>query len=236
MTTLTGAAKARYVRAMFGRIAPRYDLMNRLMTAFRDQKWRRFAVTAVAVPPGGRLLDVGTGTGDFLPLLAEAAPEARAIGVDLSFEMLAVGRPKLIGLDGRAAFVQGDALCLPFPDNSFDGLVNGFLLRNVADVPQALAEMRRVVRPRARVVILEITPVSMPIWGELFRFYFGRIVPWLGGLIAGASDAYTYLPASVERFVTATELQQLMTEAGLHNVRYTKLMLGTVALHIGEKG
>jgi demethylmenaquinone methyltransferase / 2-methoxy-6-polyprenyl-1,4-benzoquinol methylase len=109
------------------------------------------------------------------------------------------------------------------------------LLRNVADLRQTLAEMRRVVKPGARVVILEITPVTTPIWGDLFRLYFGHIVPRLGGLIAGAPDAYTYLPQSVERFVQAEELQRLMTEVGLKDARYTKLMLGTVALHIGEK-
>ena len=235
MTTLTGDAKARYVRAMFGRIAQRYDLMNRLMTGFQDQAWRRLAVTAVAAQPGGRILDVGTGTGDFLPLLAQATPGGRAVGLDLTFEMMDAGRAKLLETPGRAAFVQGDALHLPFADDTFDGLVNGFLLRNVADLRQALAEMRRVVKPGARVVILEITPVTVPVWGDLFRLYFGRLVPIIGGLVAGAQDAYTYLPTSVERFVEADELKRLMTEVGLVNVRYTKLMLSTVALHIGEK-
>ncbi len=235
MTTLSGDAKARYVRAMFGRISARYDLMNKVMTGARDQSWRRLAVTAVAVPPGGVVLDVGTGTGDFLPLLADAAPDARAVGLDLTFEMMDVGRPKLVPYDGRTGFVQGDALRLPFPDNTFDGLVNGFLMRNVADLATTLAEMRRVVKPGARVVILEITPVQTPLWGDLFRLYFGRIVPRLGGLIAGAPDAYTYLPQSVERFVDADELKGIMTQVGLRDARYTKLMLGTVALHIGEK-
>ncbi len=235
MTTLTGDEKARYVRAMFGRIAGRYDTMNRIMTGFRDQSWRRLAVSAVAPPPGGVILDVGTGTGDFLPLLAQAAPHVRAVGVDLTFEMMAYGSPKLAEADGRAAFVQGDALRLPFPDNSFDGLVNGFLLRNVADLRQALAEMRRVIKPGARVVILEITPVDTPVWGDLFRFYFYRIVPRIGGVIAGASDAYSYLPASVDRFVDAATLQREMEAVGLRDVQYRKLMLNTVALHIGEK-
>ncbi|MFN8497511.1 MAG: ubiquinone/menaquinone biosynthesis methyltransferase [Anaerolineae bacterium] len=235
MTTLTGDEKARYVRAMFGRIAGRYDTMNRIMTGFRDQSWRRLAVSAVAPPPGGVILDVGTGTGDFLPLLAHAAPDARAVGVDLTFEMMAHGSPKLVEADGRGAFVQGDALRLPFPDDTFDGLVNGFLLRNVADLRQTLGEMRRVIRPGARVVILEITPVDTPVWGDLFRFYFYRIVPRIGGVIAGASDAYSYLPASVDRFVDAATLKREMEAVGLRNVHYKKLMLNTVALHIGEK-
>lgn len=235
MTTLTGDDKARYVRAMFGRIAGRYDIMNRLMTGFRDQSWRRLAVTAVAVPPDGVILDVGTGTGDFLPLLTHAAPEARAVGLDLTFEMMDVGRPKLLDANGAAAFVQGDALRLPFPDNTFDGLVNGFLLRNVANLPQALAEMLRVIKPGARAALLEITPVETPLWGDLFRVYFSHVVPRLGRAVAGAPDAYTYLPQSVERFVSADELKRLMTTAGFHDVRYTRLMLNTVALHIGEK-
>lgn len=235
MTTLTGEAKARYVRDMFGQIAGRYDVMNRLMTGYQDQAWRRLAVTAVAVPPGGIILDVGTGTGDFLPLLTHAAPGARAVGVDLTFAMMDAGRAKLTEADGRAGYVQGDALRLPFPDDSFDGLVNGFLLRNVADLRQTLAEMRRVIKPGARAVLLEITPVNTPVWGDVFRVYFGRVVPRLGGMIAGAPDAYTYLPQSVERFVSADELRRLMTEVGFRDVRYTKLMLNTVALHIGEK-
>ncbi|MFN8474578.1 MAG: ubiquinone/menaquinone biosynthesis methyltransferase [Anaerolineae bacterium] len=235
MTTLTGDEKARYVRAMFGRIAGRYDTMNRIMTGFRDQSWRRLAVSAVAPPPDGVILDVGTGTGDFLPLLTHAAPDVRAVGLDLTFEMMAYGSPKLVEADGRAAFVQGDALRLPFPDDTFDGLVNGFLLRNVADLRQTLAEMRRVIKPGARVVILEITPVDTPVWGDLFRFYFYRIVPRIGGVIAGASDAYSYLPASVDRFVDAATLKREMEAVGLRNVRYTRLMLNTVALHIGEK-
>jgi demethylmenaquinone methyltransferase/2-methoxy-6-polyprenyl-1,4-benzoquinol methylase len=235
MTTLTGEAKARYVRDMFGQIAGRYDVMNRLMTGFQDQAWRRLAVTAVAVPPGGIILDVGTGTGDFLPLLTHAAPGARAVGVDLTFAMMDAGRAKLTEADGRAGYVQGDALRLPFADDSFDGLVNGFLLRNVADLRQTLAEMRRVIKPGARAVLLEITPVDTPVWGDVFRVYFGRVVPRLGGMIAGAPDAYTYLPQSVERFVSADELRRLMTEVGFRDVRYTKLMLNTVALHIGEK-
>ena len=235
MTTLTGDEKARYVRAMFGRIAGRYDTMNRIMTGFRDQSWRRLAVSAVAPPPGGVILDVGTGTGDFLPLLAQAAPQVRAVGVDLTFEMMAAGGAKLAEADGRAAFVGGDALRLPFRDDTFDGLVNGFLLRNVADLRQTLAEMRRVVKPGARVVILEITPVDTPLWGDLFRFYFYRVVPRIGGVIAGASDAYSYLPASVDRFVDAATLQREMEAVGLRNVQYKKLMLNTVALHTGEK-
>ena len=235
MTTLTGDEKRRYVRAMFGRIAGRYDTMNRIMTGFQDQSWRRLAVSAVAPPPGGVILDVGTGTGDFLPLLTQAAPGGRAVGVDLTFEMMAAGGAKLAEADGRAAFVQGDALRLPFSDNTFDGLVNGFLLRNVADLRQTLAEMRRVVKPGARVVILEITPVDTPVWGDLFRFYFYRVVPRIGGVIAGASDAYSYLPASVDRFVNAATLQREMEAVGLRNVHYTKLMLNTVALHVGEK-
>jgi len=140
--------KARYVRKMFGAIAGRYDLMNRLMTGGRDGDWRREAVALVDLPPGGRALDVGTGTGDFLPLLASTAPDVEAIGVDFTWEMLAAGRYKLATYGNRTLFAAADALALPFGDNTFDAVVNGFLLRNVADLRTALAEMARVTRSR----------------------------------------------------------------------------------------
>lgn len=227
--------KAKYVNRMFAAISHRYDLMNWLMTFGQDQAWRRVAVAEVAPPPDGVILDVGTGTGDFLPLLASAAPGVRAFGVDFTYAMMAQGLEKLNGYGARTVFVAGDALCLPFPDDTFDELVNGFLLRNVADLQQALAEMRRVVKPGGRVVCLEITNPTLPVFRDLFQLYFHRVVPLIGGIISGRPDAYTYLPQSVARFVSPDELAQLMEDVGLGHVRYRLLALGTVAIHVGEK-
>ncbi len=227
--------KARYVRKMFGAIAGRYDLMNRLMTGGRDGDWRREAVALVDLPPGGRALDVGTGTGDFLPLLASTAPDVEAIGVDFTWEMLAAGRYKLATHGNRTLFAAADALALPFGDNTFDAVVNGFLLRNVADLRTALAEMARVTRSGGHVVCLEITNPTLPIFRNLFRFYFHHLVPHIGGFISGRPEAYHYLPQSVDRFVTPDELARLLADVGLREVRYHRFGLGTVTLHAGVK-
>jgi demethylmenaquinone methyltransferase/2-methoxy-6-polyprenyl-1,4-benzoquinol methylase len=220
---------------MFAAISPRYDLMNRLMTGGQDQRWRRLAVAELAVPPDGVVLDVGTGTGDFLPVLVAAAPGARAVGTDFTYAMMAEGRGKLVGWAGRAAFTAGDALHLPFADDTFDGVINGFVLRNLADLAQAFREMHRVIRPGARVVCLEITWPQTPGFRQAFWFYFSRLVPVVGGLISGQPDAYRYLPASVEHFASPAELKAMMEEAGLRDVRFHLLALGTVTIHVGVK-
>ncbi len=226
--------KPRYVREMFARISRRYDLMNRVMTAGQDQRWRRMVVEMCDLPPGGRLLDVATGTGDIAYLARRLRPDVRAVGVDFTFEMMAVGREKAPEL--QVPFVQGDALNLPFEDNSFDAVCSGFMMRNVTDIARAFAEQQRVVRPGGRVVCLEITHPRFTPWRTLFHFYFFHIVPLIGGLISGARDAYTYLPHSTLPFPDAEGLANIMRTVGLRNVRYRILMLGTVAIHVGEKG
>jgi len=225
------AAKSGYVSRMFGSIAKHYDLMNRVMTAGMDRGWRRAAVKALAPTPGGLVLDVGTGTGDFLDLLSQLG--CRAVGADFSLPMMLAGRARRAA-DGRAApLLAGDALALPFADGTFDGLVNGFLLRNVADLDQAFSELRRVLRPGAAAVCLEITWPRAPIFRQAFGLYFGRLVPLVGRAISGDPEAYSYLPASVAAFVTASELAERMREAGFREVSYRTLALGTVAIHRG---
>ena len=232
---LQGEQKAAYVRAMFGRIAERYDLMNRLMSLGRDQTWRRLAARMARVPPGGLVLDLATGTGDLGLAVLEVEPTARVIGVDFAMPMLLVGQRKLAGRQQRIAFAAADALRLPFPDDTFDAVLSAFLMRNVTDLHKGFAEQRRVVRPGGRVVCLEITMPEQPAFRRLFAWYFGRLVPWLGGLVAGAPDAYTYLPESVRRFPSPPTLLRLMLAVGFRHVEYRQFALGTIAVHVGTK-
>ncbi len=229
--------KATYVRRMFDTIVTRYDLLNRLMSAGQDESWRRRAAREAAAPPGGRILDVAAGTADLTLALTRQNPTARVVALDFSEGMLARGVAKVRerGAGEQIRFVAGDALALPFADGSFDVVTSGFMMRNVADIVRAFAEMRRVVRPGGRVVCLEISKPVLPIFSRLFWWYFTRVVPLIGRLISGNAEAYRYLPQSLMQFVTADELKAMMEQAGLTNVTYRRLMLGTVAIHVGHK-
>lgn len=234
-TSTQAPSRAPSIRAMFGRIAGRYDLMNTVMTGGRHHAWRRLAVR-LARPAGGRALDVCCGTGDFALELARQGAST-VVGVDFGREMLALAsrKARAAGLAGRLQWLLADALTMPFPDNAFVCATSGFSLRNVDDVGRALREMTRVVGRGGRVVVLELTPVRSPIVGPVFRAYFRGLVPLVGGLVTGDRAAYTYLPDSVLAFPTADALADLMRDAGLSEVRYRLLALGTVALHVGVK-
>lgn len=218
---------------MFARIAPRYDLLNRLMTFGMDASWRaRAAKLAVANEPAPRVLDLATGTGDFAIAIQQLAPAARVIGLDLVYEMLAYAQQK--NFARALPLLTGDALDLPFPDNTFNAITSAFMLRNVVSLERAFSEMARVAKPHARIVALEITQPRLPLWSAFYKFYFYRLVPMLGGALSDR-DAYRYLPDSAARFVNADELAEVMRRAGLQNVRYELLNLGTVAIHVGTK-
>jgi demethylmenaquinone methyltransferase / 2-methoxy-6-polyprenyl-1,4-benzoquinol methylase len=234
-TPLVGPDKATYVRAMFARIVPQYDRMNALMTLGRDRSWRRLAVEVAHPSRGGRALDIGSGTGDLSLELTRQFDLRLVVALDLTPEMLAEGQRKaaLAGQSPPIAGVVGDALDLPFPDASFDCVVSGFTMRNVADLARSLREMRRVIRPGGRAVILELTPMRVPIVSQLFRFYFHVVVPWLGRIISGDATAYRYLPSSVDLFPPTDEFARMFVNAGFASVRYRRLMFGTVALHVG---
>jgi demethylmenaquinone methyltransferase/2-methoxy-6-polyprenyl-1,4-benzoquinol methylase len=227
------AEKRGYVRQMFTEIAPRYDLMNRLMTLGQDQTWRRTVVGLCALPPGGALLDVATGTGDIGYEALRRDPRARVVGLDLTREMMLYGRGKHAGL--AFPFLEGDALALPFADDTFDAATSGFMMRNVVDVRQAFAEQARVVRTGARVVCLEITLPDTPIFGRLFRGYFFGVVPRVGRAISGHGEAYSYLPESARAFPRPPALKGIMESVGLRDVGYRLAMLGTVAIHWGTR-
>jgi demethylmenaquinone methyltransferase / 2-methoxy-6-polyprenyl-1,4-benzoquinol methylase len=227
--------KAARVRAMFAGIAPRYDLMNALMTGGRDQAWRRRAAQLAAPAAEDRVLDLATGTGDLALAFIEETPAEVVVGLDFVEGMLQRARAKLrVRDERRIKLVAGDALALPFPDATFGCVASAFLLRNLADLARGLAEMRRVTAPGGSVVVLEITQPSLPVWRDAFRLYFHRVVPALGALVSGDRAAYTYLPQSVERFVTPLELARLMMSAGLWDIRITRLGLGTVTIHVGR--
>lgn len=222
------------IQAMFDRIVRRYDLMNRLMSGGRDVAWRRLAAQE-AIAAGSHVLDVATGTGDLaLELVRQGATEV--VGVDLSGGMLRSAEAKIAARGALPIrLVQTDAMKLPFADDTFDACTVAFGLRNMPDYQAAVAEMARVIRPGGRLVILEMTPVKLPVMRTLFGWYFDRLVPIIGGIISGDRDAYRYLPRSVGAFPSTDALALMMYQAGLSPVRYRRLMLRTVALHVGIK-
>ena len=228
-----GRLPAAEVRAMFDRIAPRYDLMNRLMSGGLDGRWRRLAAAAADVSLGSRALDVCTGTGDLAFALADrVGPSGAVVGVDFSEQMLDRARAKALDKGAPATFDVADALDLPFADDAFDAATVAFGARNLADLDGGLAEMARVVRRGGRVVVLEITtPQHLR---ALHALWFDRLVPRVGGLIGGDRAAYGYLPASAKRFPTPPELATRMTRAGLADVTWRGFMGGIVALHHGR--
>ncbi|MFC1463433.1 MAG: ubiquinone/menaquinone biosynthesis methyltransferase [Candidatus Brachytrichaceae bacterium NZ_4S206] len=227
--------QSKRVQAMFSRITRRYDLMNRVMTGGRDQAWRRIAARELGLQQGGLVLDLATGTGDLAFAVREAYPDAHLVAMDFSETILREGvRKAHLRNEQGIAWGVGDALALPFPDATFDGCTNAFLIRNVVDLRLCLREMRRVVKPGGRVVCMEITHPQTPIFKQAFTVYFYKLVPIIGGIIAGDPQAYNYLPNSLTRFPPAEPLKRIMQEAGYRNVRYRLLGLGTMAIHAGE--
>jgi demethylmenaquinone methyltransferase/2-methoxy-6-polyprenyl-1,4-benzoquinol methylase len=222
MSVASGRLPAEGVRAMFDRIAPVYDAMNRTMTAGLDRRWRRLTAAA-AVRPGDEVLDACCGTGDLAIACARAG--GRVTGLDFSEGMLERARRKAPELQ----WVSGDLLALPFADASFDAATVGFGVRNVDDLQRALAELSRVLRPDGRLGILEITR-PRGLLAPFYRFWFDGVVPLLGKLLPGGA-AYTYLPASVRRFPGPQELAALIAAAGFEDVRYRTFAGGIVALH-----
>jgi demethylmenaquinone methyltransferase/2-methoxy-6-polyprenyl-1,4-benzoquinol methylase len=233
MAHLQGAERAHYVQDMFGRIAVRYDVMNRLITFGQDMKWRRFVVDRAGVPPDGRLLDLAVGTGDIAFVARKKQPSATVIGADFALPMMRVGRARPQGSD--VLWCQGDALLLPFPDGTFDAVVSGYLLRNVIDLRQALAEQFRVIRPGGMFVALDTTPPARNMLRPLIEVHLRYVIPFLGRLVAGAPDAYEYLPSSTQAFKTPDELARLVEEAGFVSVEYQVFMFSTMAIHWGQK-
>jgi len=226
VTVDTGRLPADGVRRMFDRIAPVYDLMNRVMTAGLDRRWRQVTVEQV-VRPGDRVLDACCGTGD-LAVAALRGGAGVVVGLDFAERMLDIARRKEPAIE----WVRGDVLALPFDDGSFDAATVGFGVRNVDDLEAGLRELRRVLRPGGRLGILEIT-TPRGVLAPFYRLWFDRVIPLLGKVLPGG-DAYTYLPASVRRFPVPEELAELLSRCGFAGVRFRVFAGGIVALHVGE--
>ncbi|MGB8507154.1 MAG: bifunctional demethylmenaquinone methyltransferase/2-methoxy-6-polyprenyl-1,4-benzoquinol methylase UbiE [Pyrinomonadaceae bacterium] len=227
---------ARRVREMFAGIAGRYDLLNHVLSANVDKRWRRLVADKVRpmLNTGARALDVACGTGDLSIVLREAGG-ASVTGVDFCRPMLEIAARKA-SADGRhIPFIEGDALRLPFADCSFEVVTIAFGLRNLASVEDGLKELRRVLKPGGRLVVLEFSRPLVPGFRALFQFYFTRVLPRIGGLVSGSRGAYEYLPDSVSRFPDQKRLAAMMRETDFANVEYQNLTGGIAALHTGVR-
>ena len=218
---------------MFDRIAARYDFLNRVLSFGTDIGWRRLALARAGIEPGQLVLDVGAGTGDLS--FAASAKGARVLAVDLSAGMLGVlARRATPAQRDRVQPLVGNAQALPLPDRSVDRIVSGFTVRNVASLPRAFAEFRRVLRPGGRAVLLELSHPESAAFARLYSFYFDRVAPAIAALLGGDRDAYRYLPRSLRRFPEPERLAEMLREAGFENVRFERLTLGIAAIHIAE--
>jgi demethylmenaquinone methyltransferase/2-methoxy-6-polyprenyl-1,4-benzoquinol methylase len=226
----------RRIAAMFDRIAARYDVLNRLLSFGTDLDWRRRALALARLGADGRALDVGTGTGDFaIALLARAPRSASVAGVDISAGMLKIAerRAARAGLGARYARVIASVEALPFADGAFDVATAGFVIRNVGDIGRGLREMRRVLRPGGRAVILDLHTPRNPIVRRLYRGY-GLLSPRLAAAIGSDPEAYRYLPRSIEAFYDPETLALHLRRAGFSRVRFERLTFGIAAIHVGE--
>jgi demethylmenaquinone methyltransferase/2-methoxy-6-polyprenyl-1,4-benzoquinol methylase len=229
--------KGAFVREMFARIAPRYDLTNRVLTAGMDERWRRRAIALLRPPQGGSVLDLCCGTGDVVFHLLRTDPTLEVTGVDFCAPMLegARSRAARAHTNERTAFVEGDVSALPFEDARFDGATMGFSMRNVVDIDGVLRETLRVLRSGARFVNLDVSKAPNPLFKRLFDLYFYRAVPVIGALVGGSKQAYTYLPNSLTNHPNAEELRDRFAHAGFTNCGFVRLMGGSIAVHYGTK-
>jgi demethylmenaquinone methyltransferase/2-methoxy-6-polyprenyl-1,4-benzoquinol methylase len=240
MAQLNADEKARYVQDVFTRIAPRYDLLNRLMTGGQDMRWRKEVVRRAGLYPHASLLDLGAGTGDLARAALTQQPTAHVTAADFTLEMMRAGRRPA----DTFAWSVADALRLPFPSESFDAVVSGFLMRNVVDRVAALQEQYRVLRSPdpssglrgGRIVILDTTRPRRNLLSPFIWLHMHIVIPMLGALISGQQDAYTYLPESTAAFLSTEALAGGMAAVGFKRIAFKRLMFGTIAIHWAEKG
>ena len=231
------AAHARAVREMFAGIAGRYDLLNHILSLNIDKRWRRIVsadLRDILDDENATVLDVACGTGD-LSLELNKNAKAQIIGTDFCRPMLDKAQSKSVDEPRAIPYIEGDALALPFDDNLFDAVTIAFGLRNLANVADGLAELRRILKPGGRLVVLEFSAPVVPGFGRLFNFYFSHVLPRIGGAVSGSRGAYEYLPDSVSKFPNQQKLVALMERTGFETVKYRNLTGGIAALHSGEK-
>jgi demethylmenaquinone methyltransferase/2-methoxy-6-polyprenyl-1,4-benzoquinol methylase len=222
---------------MFTTIARRYDLLNHVLSMNVDRSWRRALVRAAQPVPPRQVLDVATGTGDVAIAFARHSDAEEIVGIDPSEGMLEVGREKIarLGLGARVRMQEGDALALPYEDGAFDVVSIAFGLRNLPDFGAGMSEMARVLRPGGRLFVLEFFPPRGGLFLQAYRFYLGRVLPLAGRIISGSPEAYRYLAASIENFVSHEDIRRMMAEAGLVHHDAHRLSGGIAWIHEGER-
>ncbi len=233
MAHLSGTERAQYVQGMFARIAGRYDLMNRLMTFGQDVGWRNIVLDKAQLKPGDSYLDLGTGTGDLAFAANERVPLDVCVGGDFTVEMMFVGQDRPKG--DQIEWSGTDALNLPFPEDNFDVVTSGFLMRNVIDVQRAFEEQYRVLKDGGRIVVLDTTPPPDNMLKPFINFHMHTVIPTIGKVLTGAGDAYNYLPDSTQGFLKAEQLAIRMRNVGFRDVGFKRLNFGTIAIHWGVK-
>ena len=235
IATATNTEHARRVREMFEGIAGRYDLLNHILSGNVDKRWRRALTDRLAgVGFDQPVLDVACGTGD-LSLELHQAGRTKVVGIDFCRPMLAIAQSKVDARNVKIPFIEGDALSLPFDDGSFALVTISFGLRNLSSVEQGVKELFRVLKPGGRLAVLEFSKPAVPVMSTIFRLYFSRVLPFLGGLISGSRSAYQYLPDSVRCFPDQKQLAALMSDAGFTEVSFENLTGGIAALHFGTR-
>jgi len=225
--------KPRYVRQMFAQIAERYDLLNALISLGQDDRWRRMLLRQLGLRAGERFLDLGGGTGALTREALTLEPGLQVVTADLTHEMLTVGKQQLAHLPIR--WLTTDALRLPFPDETFDVVASGFLLRNVADLNTALEEQHRVLKTGGRWAALDTSRPPTNLLAPFMRFHLRVVVPCLGKTVAHNATAYRYLQTSTENFLTPQEMREHLAMAGFREISYQRLMFGAVALYWARK-
>lgn len=227
------AKKHDYVRLMFARIAPFYDRMNRIMTFGQDSRWRRRVIELLQPQEKRIYLDAGAGTGDLSKLIVNATPLSTVFAIDLTREMIDLGKKR--HPDERIIWLQADTQFLPFENGIFQGVVSGYVYRNVTDIDKAITEHIRVTTSTGKIICLDSTPPSKNLLYPFIQLYLKWILPLIGRLVTGDSQAYRYLSLSTSRHLTAQELAKCMERNGCVNIQFEKWMAGTIAIHSGSK-
>jgi demethylmenaquinone methyltransferase / 2-methoxy-6-polyprenyl-1,4-benzoquinol methylase len=231
-------SKQSHVHAVFESIAPKYDMMNDILSFRRHKAWRSFTMRKMEIKPGQTSLDLCCGTCDWTIALANASGNGQTVGLDFSRNMLDIGQGKIdkLGLGDQIQIIQGNAMEIPFPDNSFDFVTIGFGLRNVPDIVKTLKEMKRVVKPGGKIVCLELSKPTWQPFKGIYYFYFEKLLPLMGKWFVKRYEQYRWLPESLASFPDLQALAELFRDVGIRNVKAYPLTGGVAALHIGMKG